>query len=108
MPRTERRVPARRQSPTSGAASGASRHEQRPPRRKRPQQNRAPQQGRPTQARKQPEPVVTRAPMPPVTSFAALPQDLVRVLNRRGIDAPFPIQSATLPDVLAGHDVLGR
>ena len=108
MPRTERRAPARRQSPTSGATSGASRHEQRPPRRKRPPQNRAPQQGKGGQGRTQPEPVITRAPLPPVASFSVLPTDLVRVLNRRGIDDPFPIQSATLPDVLAGHDVLGR
>ncbi|WP_422748057.1 DEAD/DEAH box helicase [Mycobacterium sp. WMMD1722] len=33
---------------------------------------------------------------------------LRRVLENRGIDAPFPIQSATLPDSLAGRDVLGR
>jgi superfamily II DNA/RNA helicase len=42
--------------------------------------------------------------------FAALgvPVPLVEVLARLGIDAPFPIQSATLPDSLAGRDVLGR
>lgn len=33
---------------------------------------------------------------------------LRRVLENRGIDSPFPIQSATLPDSLAGRDVLGR
>jgi superfamily II DNA/RNA helicase len=33
---------------------------------------------------------------------------LVASLAARGIDAPFPIQAATLPDSLAGHDVLGR
>ncbi|MPV88401.1 DEAD/DEAH box helicase [Georgenia ruanii] len=43
-------------------------------------------------------------------SFAALgvPAPLVRSLSSRGITAPFPIQSATLPDTLAGRDVLGR
>jgi superfamily II DNA/RNA helicase len=42
--------------------------------------------------------------------FAELgvPSALVAVLAGRGIDAPFPIQSATLPDSLAGRDVLGR
>nr|WP_202881466.1 DEAD/DEAH box helicase [Pedococcus badiiscoriae] len=29
-------------------------------------------------------------------------------MRERGIDAPFPIQAATLPDSLAGRDVLGR
>jgi superfamily II DNA/RNA helicase len=33
---------------------------------------------------------------------------LVRVLADRGIAQPFPIQSKTLPDTLAGRDVLGR
>ena len=43
-------------------------------------------------------------------SFADLgvPAPLVRVLTERGINEPFPIQSATLPDALAGRDVLGR
>ncbi|WP_226899341.1 DEAD/DEAH box helicase [Nonomuraea phyllanthi] len=37
-----------------------------------------------------------------------LPKPLVSGLARQGIDSPFPIQSATIPDVLAGGDVLGR
>ena len=37
-----------------------------------------------------------------------VPTDLVDSLAARGIDAPFPIQSATLADTLAGRDVLGR
>jgi len=43
-------------------------------------------------------------------SFAELgvPAALVGVLADRGIAAPFPIQVATLPDSLAGRDVLGR
>ncbi len=42
--------------------------------------------------------------------FAALglPEALVRRLARDGITAPFPIQTATIPDALAGRDVLGR
>ncbi len=43
-------------------------------------------------------------------SFADLgvPASLVQALTERGITEPFPIQSATLPDALAGRDVLGR
>ena len=37
-----------------------------------------------------------------------LPAALVTALNRRGMIAPFAIQSRTLPDALAGRDVLGR
>lgn len=33
---------------------------------------------------------------------------LVAALSRAGIDSPFPIQVDTLPDTLAGRDVLGR
>ncbi|GIE89499.1 DEAD/DEAH box helicase [Actinoplanes regularis] len=46
----------------------------------------------------------------PVPTFAALglPSEIVRVLNREGITTPFEIQAATLPDALAGRDVLGR
>ncbi|MCW2679887.1 MAG: rhlE [Frankiales bacterium] len=43
-------------------------------------------------------------------SFAGfgVPAALVASLAAQGIDAPFPIQTATLPDSLAGKDVLGR
>ncbi|MEV0299151.1 DEAD/DEAH box helicase [Nocardia sp. NPDC050710] len=37
-----------------------------------------------------------------------LPAVLVQALRRNGIEAPFPIQAATVPDALAGKDVLGR
>ncbi|MFI6792710.1 DEAD/DEAH box helicase [Nonomuraea sp. NPDC050383] len=37
-----------------------------------------------------------------------LPKPLVTGLARQGIDSPFPIQTATIPDVLTGADVLGR
>ncbi|WP_203748692.1 DEAD/DEAH box helicase [Cellulomonas chitinilytica] len=45
-----------------------------------------------------------------MTSFADLgvPAPLVSTLADQGISAPFPIQTATLPDSLAGRDVLGR
>jgi superfamily II DNA/RNA helicase len=43
-------------------------------------------------------------------SFASLgvPSKLIDPLTRQGIDTPFPIQAATLPDTLDGRDVLGR
>ncbi|MBQ1061471.1 DEAD/DEAH box helicase [Micromonospora sp. C41] len=37
-----------------------------------------------------------------------LPRQLVEALARQGITTPFEIQRATLPDSLAGRDVLGR
>jgi superfamily II DNA/RNA helicase len=39
---------------------------------------------------------------------AGVPTALVKVLAGLGITHPFPIQAATLPDSLAGRDVLGR
>jgi len=43
-------------------------------------------------------------------TFASLgvPAPLVAVLTSSGVTAPFPIQAATLPDALAGRDILGR
>jgi superfamily II DNA/RNA helicase len=43
-------------------------------------------------------------------TFADLgvPARLIRVLTARGTTRPFPIQAETLPDTLAGRDVLGR
>lgn len=45
-----------------------------------------------------------------IHDFAALglPDPLVRALRREGITTPFEIQRATVPDALAGRDVLGR
>ncbi|BBX48034.1 DEAD/DEAH box helicase [Mycobacterium cookii] len=37
-----------------------------------------------------------------------MPESLSNVLAQQGITAPFPIQVDTLPDTLAGRDVLGR
>jgi len=44
------------------------------------------------------------------TTFAqlGLPDALVRSLADRGIDEPFPVQEATIPDALAGRDVSGK
>jgi superfamily II DNA/RNA helicase len=49
--------------------------------------------------------------MPPLQpSFASLgvPTDIVAALDRKSITEPFPIQSATIPDALAGRDVCGK
>lgn len=45
-----------------------------------------------------------------MSSFAdlGLPEAVIATLAANGIDSPFPIQAATLPDSLAGRDVLGR
>ena len=44
----------------------------------------------------------------PTFADFALPDRLVTALADGGIREPFPIQTATLPDALAGRDVLGR
>ncbi|MFF2963591.1 DEAD/DEAH box helicase [Streptomyces sp. NPDC057963] len=46
----------------------------------------------------------------PSVTFAdlGLPEGIVRKLAQNGVTAPFPIQAATIPDALAGKDILGR
>ncbi|WOX24966.1 DEAD/DEAH box helicase [Streptomyces solicathayae] len=48
--------------------------------------------------------------LPSVESFDALdmPAALVKTLAAQGVTEPFPIQGATLPNSLAGRDILGR
>ncbi|MEU9080330.1 DEAD/DEAH box helicase, partial [Kitasatospora sp. NPDC048538] len=55
-------------------------------------------------------PVSTTPALPAVESFDELdmPEALQSVLIRQGVTTPFPIQAATLPNSLAGRDVLGR
>ncbi|MET4926381.1 DEAD/DEAH box helicase [Streptomyces sp. PSRA5] len=55
----------------------------------------------------------TEAPATPKTpeiTFGdlGLPEGIVRKLTQNGVVAPFPIQTATIPDALAGKDILGR
>ncbi|MFF3373243.1 DEAD/DEAH box helicase [Streptomyces sp. NPDC002680] len=46
---------------------------------------------------------------PQVTfSDLGLPENVVRKLAQNGVTSPFPIQAATIPDALAGKDILGR
>ncbi|MEU7430338.1 DEAD/DEAH box helicase [Streptomyces sioyaensis] len=58
-------------------------------------------------------PQVTAADEAPETdtvTFAdlGLPEGVVRKLAQNGVTTPFPIQAATIPDALAGKDILGR
>jgi superfamily II DNA/RNA helicase len=48
--------------------------------------------------------------LPAVEAFADLdmPKHLLAALTAQGVSVPFPIQGATLPNTLAGRDVLGR
>ncbi|MFF9183087.1 DEAD/DEAH box helicase, partial [Streptomyces misionensis] len=52
----------------------------------------------------------TQAPEAPQTTFAdlGLPEGIVRKLAQNGVTTPFPIQAASIPDALAGKDILGR
>ncbi len=55
-------------------------------------------------------PVTITPGLPAVESFADLdmPAPLLAALRTEGVTVPFPIQGATLPNSLAGRDVLGR
>ncbi|GAA2925265.1 DEAD/DEAH box helicase [Streptomyces erythrogriseus] len=48
--------------------------------------------------------------LPAVEAFEdlGLPGEMLATLGSQGVTAPFPIQAATLPNSLAGRDVLGR
>ncbi|CAM5227164.1 RNA helicase OS=Streptomyces alboniger OX=132473 GN=CP975_08770 PE=4 SV=1 [Streptomyces alboniger] len=48
--------------------------------------------------------------LPAVEAFADLdmPEALLKTLAAQGVTEPFPIQAATLPNSLAGRDILGR
>ncbi|MET9625813.1 DEAD/DEAH box helicase, partial [Streptomyces sp. NPDC006464] len=55
-------------------------------------------------------PKATSPALPAVEAFADLdmPDQLLAALTTQGLTVPFPIQGATLPNSLAGRDVLGR
>ncbi|AXE87391.1 DEAD/DEAH box helicase [Streptomyces sp. Go-475] len=65
--------------------------------------------GRAVQGEFAPPKTITPA-LPAVESFADLdmPAALLATLGHEGVSVPFPIQAATLPNSLAGRDVLGR
>ncbi|OXY92458.1 DEAD/DEAH box helicase [Streptomyces diastatochromogenes] len=52
----------------------------------------------------------TTPALPAVEDFAGLdmPAALLKTLTAQGVTTPFPIQAATLPNSLAGRDLLGR
>ncbi|WP_460544188.1 DEAD/DEAH box helicase [Glycomyces halotolerans] len=51
---------------------------------------------------------VNTTPDGPTFENLGLPEKISAALAERGIDVPFPIQAATIPDAMAGRDVLGR
>ncbi|MFJ4514311.1 DEAD/DEAH box helicase [Streptomyces sp. NPDC088816] len=55
-------------------------------------------------------PESTTPALPAVEDFAALdmPAELLKTLTAQGVTTPFPIQAATLPNSIAGRDLLGR
>ncbi|MFE2341504.1 DEAD/DEAH box helicase, partial [Streptomyces sp. NPDC059431] len=55
-----------------------------------------------------PEPLTPA--LPPVEAFGDMdmPEALLKTLAAQGVTEPFPIQAATLPNSLAGRDLLGR
>jgi len=54
------------------------------------------------------EPVTEDGPTAVRFADLGLPQAMVTALERQGMSDAFPIQAATIPEVLAGRDVLGR
>ncbi|MFF4579096.1 DEAD/DEAH box helicase [Streptomyces sp. NPDC001373] len=89
---------------------------------RRPSRGRGAAQGRPKAGagRQKPAPVarpqeftmpepLTPA-LPPVAAFEDMdmPEALLKTLAAQGVTEPFPIQAATLPNSLAGRDLLGR
>ncbi|SHH46943.1 Helicase conserved C-terminal domain-containing protein [Jatrophihabitans endophyticus] len=119
MPSSTRRgAAARRPHAADRPATESSGSPQRAPQQRGPQQRRRGQQGR--RGSRGPAAAPARsgwdaldirvAPTENLPTFAdlGLPRPLVRALERAGIAAPFPIQAATIPDALAGRDVLGR
>ncbi|WP_328938049.1 DEAD/DEAH box helicase [Streptomyces tauricus] len=55
-------------------------------------------------------PEIPETPVVPEITFTdlGLPEGVVRKLSQNGVTSPFPIQAATIPDALAGKDILGR
>ncbi|MFE6703210.1 DEAD/DEAH box helicase [Streptomyces sp. NPDC057718] len=62
------------------------------------------------EAAEAPEAEASDAPAEPTVTFGdlGLPEGIVRKLAQNGVTTPFPIQAATIPDALAGKDILGR
>ncbi|GAB2735378.1 DEAD/DEAH box helicase [Streptomyces bullii] len=92
--RTRRQEPSRRGAPSRSARTGRSTHQSRPAAR----------------SQEFALPATVTPALPAVEAFADLdlPERLLTALRAEGVTVPFPIQGATLPNSLAGRDVLGR
>ncbi|MEJ8644767.1 DEAD/DEAH box helicase [Streptomyces sp. MS1.HAVA.3] len=55
-----------------------------------------------------PEPIAPALPPVPAFEDMDMPEALLKTLAAQGVTEPFPIQAATLPNSLAGRDLLGR
>ncbi|MFF0214641.1 DEAD/DEAH box helicase [Streptomyces vinaceus] len=55
-----------------------------------------------------PEPLAPALPPVPAFEDMGMPEALLKTLAAQGVTEPFPIQAATLPNSLAGRDLLGR
>ncbi len=54
-----------------------------------------------------PEPTVPALPAVAAFEDMDMPEALLKTLAAQGVTEPFPIQAATLPNSLAGRDLLG-
>ncbi|HTF51295.1 MAG TPA: DEAD/DEAH box helicase [Pseudonocardia sp.] len=111
--RSASRVPSGRSSNRSGSGRTNGTQSGRSANRApvaRPDTRELPAAGAPASPRPDPAEAAAGADVPTAETFDELgvPSALVRALAAQGITAPRPIQSATLPDSLAGRDVLGR
>ncbi|WP_430382757.1 DEAD/DEAH box helicase [Streptomyces sp. P10-4] len=110
---TSRFRPDRGSARSAGSARGSRFRGQEAARQgSRPATGRQAGQGARSTARRQEFalPVTLTEPLPAVETFGELdmPARLLAALGAEGVAVPFPIQAATLPNALAGRDVLGR
>ncbi|MEU1169535.1 DEAD/DEAH box helicase [Streptomyces microflavus] len=111
MTRFERQDRTPRSRPARGRGQGATAQAASNPRSTAAARSKAPARRRATPPQGEfalPE-MVTPA-LPAVEAFADLdmPAALLKTLTAQGVTDPFPIQGATLPNSLAGRDILGR
>ncbi|MFD3792274.1 DEAD/DEAH box helicase [Streptomyces cyaneofuscatus] len=111
MTRFERQDRTPRSRPARGRGQGATAQAASNPRGGSAARSKAPARRRATPPQGEfalPE-MVTPA-LPAVEAFADLdmPAALLKTLAAQGVTEPFPIQGATLPNSLAGRDILGR
>ncbi|WP_436775949.1 DEAD/DEAH box helicase [Yinghuangia sp. YIM S09857] len=112
MNRTRKADPfARTRTGRSGSAQRGGRHGAAPSGRSGGPSRSAGSGRRPSAPRSEfalPETVTPALPAVAAFSDLAMPAPLLAALGSQGVTEPFPIQAATLPNALAGRDVLGR